>query len=66
MPIIQVTFNETDGVHMVNIEVPEKFAHRFVDIISLGMLHAEFHGEVASYPDVRVKVADGWIDYTNV
>jgi hypothetical protein len=61
---------DTEETKDVWLNIPEEMSHQFVDILSLGMLHAEFHGTVTAYtPSLRAEVAvvviDGKIDYTN-
>ena len=68
LPNVLVSFDE-DEAKDVWLTVPENVAHRFVDILSLGMLHGEFHGTVTAFDalrraEVTVEIFDGKIDYT--
>jgi len=68
MATIRVMFNEFEGDEVVEITVPDKMSHRFGDIVSLGMLHAEFWGKVTVYDELNraeviATVRDGKIGY---
>ena len=68
IPNVLVSFNEDESKD-VWLTIPENVTHQFVDILSLGMLHAEFEGTVTAFTPLRraevtVEVFGGKIDYT--
>ena len=67
-PNVLVSFDGEEND--VWLTVPGNLAHRFADILSMGMYRCEFHGKVTAFDalgrdEVTVKIVDGKIDYTN-